>query len=444
MGAAAEEHAVWDRARVLALGTDTAARQAALMLPARAWSSLGQTGTRLWGRCRGSGSTPYEVVVDRDTPAYVCSCPSRKVPCKHALGLLLRWTEGQVPDAEPPDFVDRRLTARTAAAEAQAARPAGELADPEAAAARAATRARRVADGLDELDLWIGDQIRTGLAGLERGGYAAVEAVAARMVDAQAPGVAGMLRGIPGELALEGWPERVLDQLAALHLLIRAHRRLDRLPPALAATVRSRVGYPVSKKDVLASPGVQDDWLAVGQVDTVEYRLETRRVWLWGRRTRRWALWLTFAPVGGAPDTTVTAGSRFTGSLHFYPGASEHRAVIGAGQDVPGLTEPPPPESLAVARRRFADLVAADPWASRMPTTLLVAPVPPVEGGRWRLRDRDGACRDVIGLGGDPWPLLAQSRGEVVPVMAEWSTAGVRPLAVLGGAGPEASVRRAA
>jgi SWIM zinc finger len=444
MAGGTERGAVWDRARVLALGTDTAARQAALALPAGAWSSLGQTGSRVWGRCRGSGPSPYEVVVDLGTPAYVCSCPSRKVPCKHALGLLLRWSDGQVPDAEPPDFVDRRLAAHAATAESRAARPAGELADPEAAAARAATRSARVADGLDELELWIGDQIRTGLAGLERGGYAAVEAVAARMVDAQAPGVAGLLRSIPGELALEGWPERVLEQLAALHLLVQAHRRLDRLPPALAATVRSRVGYPVSKKDVLAAPGVEDDWLAVGQVDTVEYRLETRRVWLWGRRSRRWALWLTFAPAGGAPDTTVVAGSRFTGSLHFYPGAGEHRAVIGAGQEVAGPTEPPPPESLATARRRFADLVAADPWATRMPTALLVAPVPPAAGGRWRLRDLDGACRDVLGSAGEPWPLLAQSRGQAVPVMAEWSTAGVRPLAVLAGAGSDIAVRRAA
>jgi hypothetical protein len=70
--------------------------------------------------------------------------------------------------------------------------------------------------------------------------------------------------------------------------------------------------------------------------------------------------------------------------------------------------------------------------------------VPPAEGGRWRLRDLDGACRDVIGSAGEPWPLLAQSRGKVVPVMAEWSTAGVRPLALLAGAGPDTAVRRAA
>jgi hypothetical protein len=444
MGGGTPAHVVWDRGRVLALGPDTAARQAALSLPARAWSTVGRSGSRVWGRCQGSRSAPYEVVVDRDLPAYVCSCPSRKLPCKHALGLLLRWVEGLVPEADPPDFVGHRLSARAAGNPAQASRAVGELADPAAAAARAAARAARVTDGLDELDLWIGDQVRGGLAGLERAGYAAVEAVAARMVDAQAPGVAGMLRGIPGELALECWPERVLEQLAALHLLIRAHRSLDRLPPALAATVRSRVGYPVSRNDVLALPGVQDEWWAVGQVDTVEYRLESRRVWLWGRHSRRWALWLTFAPAGGAPDSTVVAGSRFAGRLHFYPGAGQYRAVIGDGQEPSGAAEPPRLESLAEARRRFADLVAEDPWASRMPTLLLVTPVPPRAGDRWRVRDGDGRCRDVIGLDSDPWPLLAASRGAPVPVMAEWSVAGVRPLAVLGRAGAAGAVRRAA
>lgn len=439
-----DERAVWDRARVLALGRDTASRQAALGLPARSWSGLGRRGARLWGRCRGSRATPYEVVVDLDAPVFVCSCPSSKVPCKHALGLLLRWSEGEVPAADPPEFVEERLAGRAAKAEARAARAPGELADPAAAAARAATRAARVAGGLDELELWIGDQVRSGLAGLERAGYAAVETVAARMVDAQAPGVAGLLRAIPGELALEGWPERVLDQLAALHLLVQAHRALDRLPPGLAATVRSRVGYPVTRNDVLAGPGVEDDWLAVGQVDTVEQRLETRRVWLWGRRSQRWALWLTFAPPGGAPDSTVVLGSRFSGSLHFYPGTGQHRAVLGSATEDRGPVGPPAPETLTTARRRFAALLADDPWATRMPTLLLARPVPPADGAGWRLRDVDGRCRDVLTAGGEPWPLLAHARGQEVPVVAEWSTAGVRPLAVLRGTGPDTALLRAA
>ena len=119
---------------------------------------------------------------------------------------------------------------------------------------RLAARAERIAGGLVELEQWLRDQVAQGIAQLGQGGYGPIDQMAARMVDAQAPGVAGLLRSLPSELSGDGWPARLLEQLGALHLLIEAHRRLDELPPELAATVRSRVGYPVSKADVLARP----------------------------------------------------------------------------------------------------------------------------------------------------------------------------------------------
>jgi hypothetical protein len=453
----------WDRPRVLALATDDPARRAAAGVSAGSWQQLGRVADQLlWGLCRGSGSKPYEVVVDPGAPAFGCSCPSRKSPCKHALALLLRWTGGAVPEAEPTDFAARWRSgsSRPAAKATDEERPSGQLADPAAAAARAAARQQRVTDGLDELSRWLTDQVRGGLAGLERTGYTAVETVAARMVDAQAPGVAGMLRAIPGELGREGWPGRVLERLAALHLLVEAHRRLPDLPPGLAATVRSRVGYPITKAEVLSGPGVEDDWYAVGQVDTVELRLETRRVWLWGRHSRRWALWLTFAVPGQAPDATVTVGDRLAGRLHFYPGSGQYRAVVGERRELPrpdpveggswaepgaALAGPTSPqvESVTTARARFAALLAADPWATRMPAVLQVTPVPPEGAAAWRLRDHDGWCRDVVGLDTEPWPLLAQARGREVPVMVEWTDSGVRPIAVLDPAAAGA-VRQAA
>ena len=295
-----------------------------------------------------------------------------------------------------------------------------------------AARAERVAAGLDELDQWLRDQVRTGIAELGRSGYGPLDRMAARMVDAQAPGVAGMLRGLPGELAGEGWPGRLLEELGALHLLVAAPRRIEELPPDLAATVRSRVGYPVRKADVLAGPAVADHWFAVGAVDSLDYRLVSRRVWLHGATTRRWALLLSFAPPGGFLDDSVAAGQRLHANLHFYPGSGQYRALLGERWDVLQPTGPPAPETYAELLERFADLLAADPWATRMPAVVRAAAVPPDRpGGRWRLREDGGAYRDLVELDGEPWPLFARSLGAPTPVFGEWGPGGFRPLSLL-------------
>ena len=96
----------WTAATVEGLAPDAASVTAARKLARPApWSEVGQDEQAVWGLCKGSGAKPYQVQVDVSGPAYKCSCPSRKFPCKHALGLLLAWANGEVPDrAEPSDY----------------------------------------------------------------------------------------------------------------------------------------------------------------------------------------------------------------------------------------------------------------------------------------------------------------------------------------------------
>ncbi|MBB3327731.1 SWIM zinc finger family protein [Microlunatus antarcticus] len=421
---------VWSRAQVLAAAPDDASRRAAPPLTAtRIWSESGRgPGGLLWGRCRGSAT--YAVVVDPGR-SYACSCPSRKSPCKHALALLLRWTDGLVAPGEPPAWVPAAGPARGRTADEE------RVPDADAAAARAAERRAKVDAGLDELDRWLQDQVRTGLSVWERRAWTHVEGVAARMVDAQAPGVAGMLRGLPGLLARDAWPEHLLDALAGLHLLVVAHRGLDRLPDDLAATVRSRVGYPVAKAAVLARPSVSDHWWAVGAVDSIDGRLETRRVWLWGTRTRSWAMLLSFAVPGAGLDESVEVGELLDAEVHRYPGGGEHRVLLGEQRPVedtpwPTLERGWPAEPVAAAEHRWAAQVAADPWANRMPTVLRAVPVPPARAGEpWHLADRDGPAVRLVAAVAEPWPLLAASGGDVVDVFGEWGPAGFTPVRLL-------------
>jgi hypothetical protein len=117
-----------------------------------------------------------------------------------------------------------------------------------------------VAQGLDALDLWLDDLLRQGLATVETQPATFWERQAARMVDAQAPGIAARLRrmaGIPN--ASPDWPRRLLDELGRLALLSEAYRRLDTLAPALQEDVRQAIGWTLKEEDVLAGGEVVAD-----------------------------------------------------------------------------------------------------------------------------------------------------------------------------------------
>lgn len=395
---------------------------------ASAWSGTGRHGGLLWGACSGSAATPYRTYARLDGFASRCTCPSRKRPCKHVVALLLLGVDDLVHD-QPEVPADVAAWQADPPRETRPAR--GTLADPAAAEARAAQRAERVRLGLEELDIWLSDQVRGGLAALQRAGYGPVDQVAARMVDAQAPGVASMLRALPARYVGADWPARTLEHLALVRLLVAAHRRLDDLPPALAVTVRSRVGYPVAKESVLARPPVRDRWAVLGYVDVPDYQVTTRRVWLRGEATGRWVLLLSFAAGGADLDAGVMPGVTLDADVHLYPGAGQHRGLVGTEHartdgvgDVPGA-------GVAEAAERFAALLGEDPWAERLPVVLRGAPVPPLDDtGRWLFRDEDGDAVPLV-AGAEAWPLLARSMGDPVEVAGEWTRHGFLPLGFL-------------
>jgi len=414
---------------VLALAPDAPSQRAAQSLAsARSWPLTGAAEPgALWGECRGSAATPYRTVVDLAGPAYRCSCPSRKFPCKHALALLLLWADGSVKDdiGGPPDWAGSWLTAR--AAKASAAQP-GELADPKTAARRAEQRETRVAIGLAELDRWLCDQVRQGLAASQQAGYGHWDDIAARMVDAQAPGLAERLRAlasVPHSGA--GWDGRLLEEYALLRLLAVAYRRQAELPPPLRETVRSRIGFSLRQADVLTGgEPVRDHWQVLARRDLEQDRIRVRRTWLQGRKTGRPALLLSYAPVGQALDDSLTVGTDADADLVFYPGAVPLRAVVLTKHDTLDGS-PPAGGTTAELLASCAAALAGDPWLDSWPTVLDVTPTrSPVPA----LSDAAGHALPLHPGAGDCWPLFAISGGRPVTVVGEWTPRGLWPLTV--------------
>ena len=263
--------------------------------------------------------------------------------------------------------------------------------------------------GLVELDRWLDDRLRTGLADPALARYATWDDLAARLVDARAGALANRVRRLAGVVgARPDWHEVVLAELGVLHLLARSGRRVPELPGALADAVATACGWQVRQADVLAGVPDTDTWVVAGRSDTREDRIEVRRTWLRGASTGRWAMVLSFAAYRQSLDTSLVVGDAFTADLHRYPGsplagprrrAPRRRAGRPDGRH--------PAATVAEACAAVGAALAAEPWLDRVPVTVAAAPT--FADGRWVLTDATGSLAAGAG-GARRWPRCSPPR----------------------------------
>ena len=379
------------------------------------WPASGLLDERPLGALQGQRQNPYQVCVDLAGPAYKCSCPSRKFPCKHALGLLLLWAEvrcrrrRRAPASSPSGR--RAGAARAAGRRAQAA----GTPDPVAAAkrARAARRAGRRRHGRAEPLAR-----RPGAAGPGRRRARRAPARSRRWPPGwstprrrRAASAVRRLGGDRRHRAAVGRPAaRRAGPAAAAGRRPRPARRAAarRWPPpsapGSASRSRPRTCWP--------GPRVADRWQVLGQVDSDDGALTTRRSWLRGARQR---------PVRADPVVRRARASRSPPT--WCPGTEfRRRAVLlsraprrCARWSRTGTAAPP-----AVRPRRPARLplrAALAGWAAdagrravavRRPDAAGRASRPSADG--W-LADAAGAALPLAPGHREPWWLLAAAGG---------------------------------
>jgi len=418
----------WSVETVEGLAPDAASVAAARKLARPApWSETGFDERAVWGLCKGSGARPYQTQVDVSGPAFNCSCPSRKLPCKHALALLLLRAGGRVAAGSAPAWVEEWLSARSQRAARPARAPGEPPRDPEAAAKRAAEREARVAAGVEDLRTWLRDAVRGGLAAGRLRTWEEWDAFAARLVDAQAPGAASRLRSLGGVAAgrPDGWPERLLSGLGLLHLLCEAFAHQD---GPVRDDVRALLGFNAGREEVLAGPRLRDRWSVLARVVIEQERLRVQRTWLWGQASARPALLLDFAPPGAPLEPRPAPGMALEASLAFHPSATPLRALLAD----PGPVEPAPgwfgTGGAGEALRTVASAVAANPWLDEWPVGLRSAVPDGRADGAWTVTTEDGAL-PLGGSEGARWRLLAVSGGRPVSLFGLFDGETLKPLA---------------
>lgn len=436
----------WTTEQVLALAPDAGSiKRGKSLAIASKWPLLARSENAAWGECKGSGKNPYRTQIDfsdAGTPAFRCSCPSRKFPCKHSLGLFLLLAEQEnafQSDASPPDWVAEWLAKRSQSTARKQEKQQKSTVDPAAQAKRVEQRAAKIEAGLADLNQWMDDIMRQGLATLPQQPYRFWDQTAARLVDAQAPGLAARVRRLAGIChSGQGWPERMFKALGKIHLLVQGYHHLDSLPPSLQAEVRSQLGWSPTQAELRSRLGqsdplvalVSDHWYVLGKHVTEEDTLKRQRVWLWGQGSQTHALVLTFAHGRQPLDGSLVPGTCFQGELLFYPGTGVRRAVVESRQEAmpstPLSTDVLHP-TIEDAIAHYAQTLGQNPWGDRMPLGLRSV-IPRYEEQRWWLMDSHQQVLPIASRFAHGWTLLAISGGQPCSVFGEWAGESFLPL----------------
>jgi SWIM zinc finger len=227
------------------------------------WVTLAFSARALWGEVQGSGKNPYQTQIDRNSTAFKCSCPSRKFPCKHGLGLLFLFAEN------PPDFkettepvwVKEWMDKRQEKAEKQDPSVSNDKLDAAndkraqlSAKNKTKTQDDRLAnaqEGAAELELWLKDLLRNGFLSIPEKGTAYFEKTAARMVDAKATGLGNFVKGFNKINYYNGttWQSDVLEQAVKTFLTLEGFKNFDKLDPSVSDDLKSLIGWSAKKRD---------------------------------------------------------------------------------------------------------------------------------------------------------------------------------------------------
>jgi SWIM zinc finger len=422
----------WTLQQIQQLAPDTASMQAGqgLAKPNK-WQSLGCNERLLWGECQGSGANPYQVRVDVQDTAYKCNCPSRKLPCKHTLALLVLMVEGAVPvAANLPEFVSEWSGNRAKRTEAKQSKATAAVPDTQAQAKRTEKREARVQAGIEQLEAWLGDIVAQGLAAARTQPLSFWTQMAARQVDAQAPGLARRVRALGDVATGSQWQHKLLAELARLQLLLDAYRNLERLPSPLAAEVRQLIGWSQDQESVRSGAALRDHWMVLARRQFEDEQLRVQRTWLYGQRSERPALILEFA-VGTQPlPATFVTGQCLDAELVYFEGIPQLRALekvrhptLDARITVPKLL------NVAALQTGHAARLSVNPWLERWP--VMLGPVIPLfNAERWYLEDAAGRRVPLVAGVRHGWNLLALSNGGICAIFGEWDGESFDPMTV--------------
>ena len=420
--------------QIYTLAPDEASKKAGRDLAAPAkWVTKGINEQALWGECQGSGSKPYQTQVDLTAIAFKCSCPSRKFPCKHGLGLLLLCTRqpGLFANAQMPGWVSDWIGKRSEKEEKKTEKSEKPV-DEAAQAKRQQSREQKVSEGINELLVWIKDIVRNGILTVPEKGGAYWDNMTRRMVDAQAPGLAAMVKNLGAtNFWNEGWQSNFMDKLLQLYMVVEGYQHLTSIDPLLKQDIRSAIGFTVNQDELKKQNGVTDTWLVIAKESREEQQITVEENWLYGLKSNQYALVLQFIARGQVGKLSLSAGMYLDAELSYFPSKVPYRAIIKnytiAGTGMTANVQAY--ASWSQVAEHETVLNSNLPFRNEMPVVVLA--LKPVQYQKqWWLQDQEGFLCRIVADFGNIWQLMALGGGLPLTMSVIGKENEYRPLGV--------------
>lgn len=387
------------------------------------WGSLGQDEIALWGECQGSGSNPYQVRVDKSSPAFKCSCPSRKFPCKHGLALLflLNQDASKFSQKTQPEWVSAWIQSRK-----NKEKPEPKPIAPEEKEKKESKRLTLMQTGLEEAQQWMQDRLKQGLMHLPSQPEIWQE-ISSSMINHKLPGMANLFNAM-GKTVLtqENWTEGLSSQLGKTYFLSTLLENISFYPPAIAADIKQAIGVNLHKDEVLAQGNIaKDTWLILGQNLEEENDLWARRIWIRGETTNHWGLILEYSYKTPNFEQHYKTGSLYRGEVAFYPSNAPLRCIFTHAERAEGKSVIPL-SSLPQTLNKISTLIAKNPWQPTLPFFISHA-IPYMDENQCYAKIEDSVFKMSISEQ-HFWEIMSLSGGTPIALFAEWNGRTLSPL----------------
>jgi hypothetical protein len=371
-----------------------------------------------------------------EKPSFQCNCKSRKNPCKHILAVLLLLMESSViiqVNSEPPEDVARWLDRRTNRSVSKIRTEEEEEKLTQQRNKNRAARLQQMAGGLEELEKWLYDVMKEGVASLYHRPQSYWKEWAAQMTNAKMGNLAKRIERMPIVFQQTNWHELFFAELGDLYLIVRGFRQLDQLPDGMQQELFNTLGVNINKKELLALEGVQDEWWVLAQRQGVEDKLRFQRLWLYGKNTNQFALLLEYAWQDNPFEYSLQSGQVVAGELVFYPANFRQRATFKTFQNLPNYNSIKKLRAYPKITLFFDDYaraIAKNPWLIVFPVALENV-IPQYHEEQLILIDQSLQYIPAKVLNETAvWQLIAISGGHPIAVFGEWEKGNLTILSV--------------